>query len=63
VAARTGSTEPGGGGQSLRKVDPLSKGGETMEKRLEKETLEKEALLWSKMKNALNRDEVRVCRK
>ncbi len=34
-----------------------------MKKQLEKEVLEKEALLWGKVKNTLDRDEIRVCRK
>jgi len=34
-----------------------------MKKRLDKKTLEKEALLWRGAKNALNREEVKVCRK
>jgi hypothetical protein len=39
------------------------KGGETMKKRLDKKTLEREALLWKGAKNALTRDDVKVCRK
>ena len=34
-----------------------------MKKQLEKKVLEKEAVLWGKMKNTLDRDEIRVCRK
>jgi hypothetical protein len=34
-----------------------------MKKQLDKETLKKEAILWGKMKNALGRDDIRVCRK
>ena len=38
-------------------------GGDAMKKRLDKKTLEKEALFWSKRKNVLDRDEVKACRK
>jgi hypothetical protein len=41
----------------------LPGGGEAMKKRLDKKTLEKEALFWSKRKNVLDRDEVKGCRK
>ncbi len=34
-----------------------------MKKRLGKRTLAKETRFWAKTKNALNRDEVKVCRK
>jgi hypothetical protein len=34
-----------------------------MKKRLKKKTLEKEALFWTKRKNALTRDEVKACLK
>jgi hypothetical protein len=34
-----------------------------MKKRLSKKTLEKEALFWRTTKNALDRDEVKGCRK
>ncbi len=34
-----------------------------MKRRLEKEVLEKEAVLWGKMKNTPDRNEIRVCRK
>jgi len=34
-----------------------------MKKQLEKKTLEKEAVLWTKAKNTLDRDDVRLCRK
>jgi len=34
-----------------------------MKKRLNKKTLEREALLWKKRKNAQTRDEVKACLK
>ncbi len=34
-----------------------------MKKRLGKKTLKKEALFWATAKNALDRDQVKVCRK
>ena len=34
-----------------------------MKKRLGKKTFDKESQFWAKTKNALNRDEVKVCRK
>jgi hypothetical protein len=44
--------------------DPISaEGGRAMKKQLEKKTLEKEAVLWTKAKNTLDRDDVRLCRK
>ncbi|PKN29181.1 MAG: hypothetical protein CVU64_09555 [Deltaproteobacteria bacterium HGW-Deltaproteobacteria-21] len=38
-------------------------GGDVMKKRLNKKTLEREALLWKKRKNAQTRDEVKACLK
>lgn len=44
--------------------DPtIAEGGKAMKKQLETKTLEKEAVLWTKTKNGLDRDDVRVCRK
>jgi hypothetical protein len=34
-----------------------------MKKQLDRETLKKEAEFWTKTKNALNREDVKVCRK
>ena len=34
-----------------------------MKKRLGKKTREKEAVLWTRVKNSLDRDDVRTCRK
>jgi hypothetical protein len=34
-----------------------------MKKQLGKKTLEKEAVLWTKAKNSLDRDDVKMCRK
>ena len=34
-----------------------------MKKQLGKKTLEKESLVWAKIKNALDRDEVKLCHK
>jgi hypothetical protein len=34
-----------------------------MKKKLDKKTLEKEALFWTKRKNAPTRDEVKACKK
>jgi hypothetical protein len=34
-----------------------------MKKQLDRKTLEKEALFWEKAKNAMDRDEIRVCLK
>ena len=34
-----------------------------MKKRLDKKVLEKEMILWGKMKNALDKDEIRICQK
>jgi hypothetical protein len=45
-----------------RRVKPRF-GGDVMKKRLNKKTLEREALLWKKRKNAQTRDEVKACLK
>ena len=39
------------------------KGGRSMKKEPEKKVLEKEAVLWSKMKSTLDRDDIRMCKK